>query len=253
MLEFLYTSDYDEATKPAITQVNEDNQTIDVPVDADDYECLACDIHMYAIADKYDIQELKTLAKSKFQSSVSGRWPIAFFPALVQEILVSTPSTDSGLRDIVTKICAEHITELLDGDNREEDSQDIGNNTAIDTPKQPNFSQTLATESTFTSTILAKVVRNSSKKAIEADAAYARLSQEFVTYKEKAIKETDGLKAKLQQSRRELSDCKDVMRAAGRQPVCCEGQGFLPSFSPGNSLSPPRLRLKCAACRKVYN
>lgn len=253
MLEFLYTSDYDEATKTAVTQVNGDNQTNDLPIEADEYECLACHIQMYTIADKYDIQELKTLAKSKFQSSVSDRWPIAFFPALIQEILVSTPSTDSGLRDVVTKICAEHITEFLDRGNQVEDSENTGNATVIDTYKQPKFGQTLATESTFTSAILTEVVRNNSKKAMEADAAYARLSQEFVTYKEKAIKETDGLKAKLQQARKELNDCKDVMRAAGRQPVCCEGQGFLTSFSPGISLSPPRLRLKCAACRKVYN
>ena len=36
MLEFLYTSDYHEATKTAITQVNGDNQTNDLPVNVEE-------------------------------------------------------------------------------------------------------------------------------------------------------------------------------------------------------------------------
>ena len=253
MLDYLYTSDYNEASKAATTQANGDSPSNHLLVDVDEYEGLAYYIRMYAIADKYDIKDLKTLAQSKFESSITGRWPIPLFPALVQEILVSTPSTDSGLRGLVTSICAQHITELLDGETTAEDLKNTGDNATTEPSKTPNFTHTLGKESTFTSAVLTEVARNSTKKSTEADAAYAGLSQEFETYKGKASKEIDGLKAKLQQVRKELNDCKDAMRAAGRQPLCCEGEGFLPTFSPGTSLSPPRLRLQCAACRKMYN
>ena len=253
MLEFLYTSDYDKATKAATTEANEDSQSNHLPVDADEYESLAYHVHMYAIADKFDVNDLKTLAKSKFQSSISGRWPIPCFPALVQEILVSTPSTDIGLRGLVISICAEHITELLNEETTTGDSENAGDPAATGPSQTSSFTHTLGKESTFTSAVLTEVARHSSKKSTEADAAYAGLSQEFETHKNKASKEIDGLKGKLQQARKELNDCKDAMRAAGRQPLCCEGEGFLPTFSPGTSLSPPRLRLTCAACRMMYN
>ena len=250
MLQFLYTSDYDEATQTAITEENEDIQSNDVQSYADDYERLVCHVRLYAIAEKYNIKDLKDLSKAKFQSSISGRWPIPGFTALIQGILNSTPPKDSGLRDIITPMCAEHVTELLSKETAISYSSDSDPSIVDDTNNETTFIQALSEDGAFTSAILNQVARDRSEKLMEADAAYAGLSQEFVTYKNKAIKEVDGLKAKLQQARKELNDCKDAMRAAGRQPLCCEGEGFLPTFSPG---PPPGLRLQCAACRSVYN
>ena len=250
MLEFLYTSDYDEATQTAITEKNGNIHTNDMQSYADDYERIVYHVHLYAIADKYDIKDLKDLSKAKFQSSISGRWPIPFFPALVQGILNSTPPEDSGLREIITPICADHVTELLSKETAISYSSDSDPSIVDDTHNETTFIQTLSENGAFTSAILTRVARDRSEKLMEADAAYAGLSQEFVTYKAKSNKETNGLKAKLQQARKELNDCKDAMRAAGRQPLCCEGEGFLPTFSPG---PPPGLRLQCAACRSVYN
>ena len=259
MFQFLYTSEYGESTHATVMHENRDGPSDDLPTEADEYECFASHVRVYAIADKYDIVDLKSLAKSKLQSLISGRWPIPFFPALIQGILNSTPPKDTGLRDIIIPICAEHVTELLTSETAISYSLDpassIDPDPSIvdDTHDEITFKQTLSENGAFTSAILTQVVQNSSDQLKDSGAACAGLSQELATNKEKSMKEVDSLKEKLRQARQKVIELENAMKAAGRQPLCCEGAGFLPSFSPGNSRSSAQLRLKCAACRKVYN
>ncbi|KAL8783045.1 MAG: hypothetical protein Q9195_009499 [Heterodermia aff. obscurata] len=206
MIQFLYTSEYDETTQITVKQDNEDGPKNDLMTQAEAYEHLACHVQLYAAADKYDIEDLKYLAKSKLEMSISGRWPIPFFPVLVQGILNSTPPKDRGLREIITPICAEHIAELLSTETAVSNPLDPDSSTVDDIRDEITFNDTLSENGAFTSAVLAQVALNGSKKLMEAEVAYAGLSQEFVTYKEKAAKEIDGLKAKLQQARKELND-----------------------------------------------
>ncbi|MCJ1263408.1 hypothetical protein MMC22_003278 [Lobaria immixta] len=60
-------------------------------------------VRVYAIADKYDIPGLKELAKSKFWILVASAELILNHPSIIYEIYNTTPSTDRGLRDIVTR------------------------------------------------------------------------------------------------------------------------------------------------------
>ena len=71
------------------------------------------DISVYAIADKYDIPPLKLLAQTKFETLAVAIWPHYDFPAVVKAVFESTLDSDQGLRSIVTKVCADHIGDLL--------------------------------------------------------------------------------------------------------------------------------------------
>ena len=248
MFQFLYTSEYNETIQITAVHDNGYPQTNDISLEANE-----CHIRLYAIADKYDIQDLKSLAKSKLQSSISDRWPIPFFPALIQGVLNSTPPKDRGLRDIITLICARHVTELLSEEPAIPYSLDSDSSIVDDIHDELTYKQILSEHGAFTTAILIQVAQNSSEQLKASDAANAELSQDLATCREKSMKEIDSLKEKLRQSRQKVMELETNMKAAGRKPLCCEGAGFLPSFSPGNSRSSSKLRLKCAACRKVYD
>lgn len=70
-------------------------------------------ISVYAIADKYDIPQLKILAKSKFQALVHSKWPFDDFPAIIKATFGTSPLEDGGLKEVVLGICAVHIDEIM--------------------------------------------------------------------------------------------------------------------------------------------
>lgn len=249
MLFYLYTSDYEEMTRDIVMQGDQDIQSNPPLTDAMDYERLVNHVHMYVIADKYEIDGLKDLAKSKFQASVEGCWPIPYFQTLVLEILVSTPSKDLGLREVIKTVCADHITELLNEDVISEDAQITNIHHPANDQEVVHWSQIFAEEGTFTTAVLAQVAHKSAEQLKSVDTAYAEMLEQFETYKEKCIKD----KEKLRQAKEELNEYKAMLRAAARQSRCCGDAGFSVHFMPGTWRSQPRLRLKCAACYKFCN
>ncbi len=105
MITFLYTGNYD-AGNPDVTATDTDAKASVGPI-------LMANTLVYSIADKYDIDNLKVLAKAKFETLASAAWDCEEFPAIVASVFDSTPDTDLGLRDIVSNICAARIDELL--------------------------------------------------------------------------------------------------------------------------------------------
>ena len=71
------------------------------------------DVLVYAVAEKYDIRELKDLAKHKFRTLASSKWPQDDFHAVTEAVFSTTPETDMGLRQIVMDICGEHSEDIL--------------------------------------------------------------------------------------------------------------------------------------------
>lgn len=67
----------------------------------------------YATAEKYDIPELKELAKRKFQTLASSKWPHNNFYAVTEAVFSTTPDEDMGLRQIVIDICGKHFRDIL--------------------------------------------------------------------------------------------------------------------------------------------
>lgn len=68
---------------------------------------------VYAIAEKYDIPELKDLAKRKFETLVNSKWPHEDLDTVTEAIFSTTPDGDMGLRQVVIDICAQHFQEIL--------------------------------------------------------------------------------------------------------------------------------------------
>ncbi len=60
-------------------------------------------VSIYALADKYGIQGLKTLAAEKFHVQAREHWDNPEFPQAMHEVYESTPDNDRQLRDIVTE------------------------------------------------------------------------------------------------------------------------------------------------------
>ena len=74
---------------------------------------------VYAIAEKYDIPDLKDMSRGKFQILARSKWPHDGFYTLAEEVFSTTPDTDMGLRQIVLDLCEEHFQDIVkDKDSR---------------------------------------------------------------------------------------------------------------------------------------
>jgi hypothetical protein len=134
MLVYLYTSDYcdGDSSGPAavvsspevLADVLEDEErsvsTISITEEQDDASAttnepsLLNNVLVYAIAEKYGIAELKELAEAKFQGRARSLLSAMEFPKIIRELYRSTPSSDRGLRDIVSQVCAQQGRRIID-------------------------------------------------------------------------------------------------------------------------------------------
>ena len=73
-------------------------------------------VRMYAMADKYSIWGLQSLAKAKFKENASTGWndDHVLFSLAIREVYESTPEQDRGLREIVVETARKHIKQLRD-------------------------------------------------------------------------------------------------------------------------------------------
>lgn len=71
---------------------------------------------VYAVAEKYDIPDLKDLAKSKFLTLATSKWPHVDLYAVLETIFSATPDGDMGLRQIILDICRQHVQDILKDD-----------------------------------------------------------------------------------------------------------------------------------------
>ena len=72
-------------------------------------------VHVYAIAEKYGIPELKELAKTKFETlAYSDHIDCSQLGVgTIHAVFESTPDTDTGLRDIILDICAANVKSVV--------------------------------------------------------------------------------------------------------------------------------------------
>ncbi|PVH91084.1 hypothetical protein DM02DRAFT_546495, partial [Periconia macrospinosa] len=94
MLEFIYTHDY-----------NAIGEGVSSP--------MLFNINVYGLADKYDVPELKSRAKQKFENTVEICWDMDDFPYAITQVYQSTPLSDRGLRELVVDTACKHIQSLL--------------------------------------------------------------------------------------------------------------------------------------------
>lgn len=106
MITFLYTGNYDHGTNGKWEFILKGAKWFVGPM-------LEATTLVYSIADKYDIELLKALAKDKFELVASAACNCEEFAAVAAKVFNTTPDTDKGLRDIVSRICAENIDTIL--------------------------------------------------------------------------------------------------------------------------------------------
>lgn len=117
MLAFLYTGEYDDDDESkSLLSVNSIHSTALTNLSAAEAQNNDKDhfvkrminqAAVYGIADKYDIQDLKTLAHRSFILLGCGIIPEKFMDLseVVDTVYNSTPASDRNLRDIVVSIC----------------------------------------------------------------------------------------------------------------------------------------------------
>ena len=137
LLLYLYTFDYPDEDDSDIPVTTDRSSTPPLPSAAtleksifgtmfDSYDGatrhdprMMTNVLVYAVAEKYDIPDLKDLAKHKFGTLARSKWPQDEFHAVTEAVFSTTPDTDMGLRRIVMDICSEHFEDILrDKDSR---------------------------------------------------------------------------------------------------------------------------------------
>ena len=137
LLLYLYTFDYPDEDDSDVPVTTDRSYTPQLPSTTTLEESISdtmsdsCDgatphdprmmtnVLVYAVAEKYDIPELKDLAKHKFGTLARSKWPRDEFHAVTEAVFSTTSDTDMGLRQIVMDICSEHFEDILrDKDSR---------------------------------------------------------------------------------------------------------------------------------------
>jgi hypothetical protein len=128
MISYLYTLDYDDEThSTAFSLHGNPDETSSPAAEAlgmnrkvKGQPALFSSIRVYAIAEKYNIGGLKSLAQERLSAWVKLNWNHDEFPAMVREAYDSTPSSDRGLRGIIARVLAEHAEDTVN-DNKFKD------------------------------------------------------------------------------------------------------------------------------------
>jgi len=159
---------------------------------------LMINVQVYAIADKFDMPELKVLAKEKFLKCAQG-WPLPDFPSVVHEALSSTPESDLGLRDIIKRILADHLDDVYPFDDLTSTTPSV---TATKTIRA-TWRNALRDEGAFLYRVLGYVAAN---KAYE-QARLQLTNVEITADLQIAQHEVLTLKSTIEQLRREQASC----------------------------------------------
>ncbi|OHW95376.1 homology to btb poz domain-containing protein [Colletotrichum incanum] len=117
MVQYFYNLDYCKTTPESNSDRSHDDlcQTTEEHSDSGDIPDILLHAKVYAIAEKYAINGLKSLARANFGTTALRCWDTDDFLNAIDEAYTSTLDSDRGLRDIVLKVLAGH-EELLDRD-----------------------------------------------------------------------------------------------------------------------------------------
>ncbi|TVY20479.1 hypothetical protein LARI1_G001841 [Lachnellula arida] len=125
MLSYMYTSDYSDgrnsttSTKATSTTtpsrpVSSKHSTAASTSKAASSNAPLTNAQVFVIADKYDIQGLKALAKKKYEEVIAESWNCASFIASLKLLYEETLESGRALRDVAAKVAGQHAKELAD-------------------------------------------------------------------------------------------------------------------------------------------
>lgn len=128
MLSYLYTLAYDDEGDAASaehymvngTRTLKAATTPSTPLSEEElsrHAKMMNNVVVCAIAQKYDISELKELATSKFHELLWLKAPSHGLPGVINAVFETTSITDSGLRSVATEYCTHYSTEIVADDH----------------------------------------------------------------------------------------------------------------------------------------
>ncbi|KAJ4176988.1 hypothetical protein NW759_017477, partial [Fusarium solani] len=100
MVDFFYTGDYTEESE------EEDTGEDTTPV-------LSVHAAMFALADKYNIDELSVLSEKKYSENLTKNPDVFNFLLSISEVYNSTPTSSRGLRDRALAFAREKLPGFL--------------------------------------------------------------------------------------------------------------------------------------------
>lgn len=114
VLSYLYTTNYEDGDPTATAEdiaSRESPEPSNASVNTEDIDKVDIwrvmnNLRVYTLADKYDIQPLKDLSKTKLDAYRAGEFEEDDLVALLDEVFNTTPATDRGLRQSVLSMCA---------------------------------------------------------------------------------------------------------------------------------------------------
>lgn len=108
--------DHDHKTSFLIAEIAEtaavDGEEADGDLSVPELTRALINIAVYAIAEKYNLRDLKKAAMTRCLSQTWASWPLDDLHVIAKEVYSSTPSSDRGLRDKIICDCADHAEEL---------------------------------------------------------------------------------------------------------------------------------------------
>lgn len=82
-----------------------------------DSQLLALNAGMYIIGDRFDLSQLKDLAKAKFSAALIERWDKESLPKVIRTIYENTSTSDRGLRDCLVPTLLQHTKALREDED----------------------------------------------------------------------------------------------------------------------------------------
>ena len=190
---------------------------------------------VYAVADYYQIRNLKTLAVAKF-SDAGAIWCEEGFVEVIEEVYHSTPSTDKTLRDLTCQLAVEHSRKLI--------------NNAI---FMAALSQQGEFATDFVHMLAVKHDQELSAKAIFITKLqdYAEINGETLQNEIQRLSTTLGIeKAKAARIRMYMLSIRDEVNSADTCRHCHVSCNAL--LEQIGTSDQPHLRLRCSGCNTKY-
>lgn len=113
----IYPTSAQTSTQSTLARVDpvEEGEIDESPPDSNEKKTPAPlkNVFVYALAEKYDIQPLKELARCKFEIRSAESWQVDDIVTVLKAVYGTMPSTDRGLRDIIINVCSSYLDGLM--------------------------------------------------------------------------------------------------------------------------------------------
>ena len=141
---------------------------------------------VYAAADKYAIEPLKTLAKERFHELAKSAWlSLSSLTSIAREVFSTTPASDGGLRKIVVSRCMANLDVLLKDEGFKELLEEDGS--LGSSLLQAQHEKQISTDQIVQSLVSTQLQTN---QTLNTQLAEARANTEAANQARNAIQET---------------------------------------------------------------